>query len=92
MVGRSMEKNLEKSCVAQNQIWNIFIGNIEVNNKKHINNELYLDYKNRFNERQHVSIHDMNSLLNGIPKFSRLSKEQSLECEKWITKKELFEA
>lgn len=77
-----MEKNLEKSCLAQNKIWNIFIGNIEVNNKKHINNELYLGYKNRFNERQHVSIHDMNSLLNGIPKFSRLSKEQSLECEK----------
>ena len=30
------------------------IGNIEVNNQKDINNKLYLYYKNRFNERQHV--------------------------------------
>ena len=61
--------NLEKSRAVQNQIQNILIGNIEVNNQKDINNELYLYYKNLFNERQHVSKHDINSFLNAISKF-----------------------
>ena len=38
--------NLRKSRAVQNQIWNILIVNIEVNNQKHINNELYLNFKN----------------------------------------------
>ena len=61
--------NLEKSRAVQNQIQNILIGNIEVNNQKDINNELYLYYKNLFNERQHVSKHDINNFLNAISKF-----------------------
>ena len=36
--------------------------------------------------RQHLSEHD-----NAISKFPQLSTEQSLECEKCITEKELFE-
>ena len=83
--------SLEKSCALQNQIRNILIGNIEVNNQKDINNELYLYYKNLFNERQHLSEHDINNL-NGVSKFSQLYTEQSLKCEKCITEKELFEA
>ena len=47
-------RSLEKSHAVQNQIQNILIGNIEVNNQKDINNELYLYYKNLFNERQHL--------------------------------------
>ena len=43
--------NFEKSHAVQNQIRNTLIGNIEVNNQKDINNELYLYYKNLFNER-----------------------------------------
>ena len=42
--------NLEKSCAVQNHIRNILICNLEVNNQKDINNELYLYYKNLFNE------------------------------------------
>ena len=42
--------NLEKPCTAQNQMWYILIGNIEVNNHKDINNKLYLYYKNLFNK------------------------------------------
>ena len=30
--------------------------------------------------------------MNGVSKFPQLSTEQSLECEKCITEKELFEA
>ena len=52
--------SLEKSRAVQNQIRNILIGNIEVNNQKDINNELYLYYKNLFNERRHLSEHDIN--------------------------------
>ena len=61
--------SLEKSRAVQNQIRNILIGNTEVNNQKHINNELYLYYKNLFNERQHLSEHDINNFLNGVSKF-----------------------
>ena len=35
--GRNLQKNflnLEKSCVVQNQIWNILIVNIEVNKQR----------------------------------------------------------
>ena len=42
--------------------------------------------------RQHLSEHDKNNCLNVISKFPQLSNEQSLECEKCITNKELFEA
>ena len=52
--------NLEKSRAVQNQIRNILIDNIEINNQKDINNELYLYYKNLFNEWQHLS--EQNSL------------------------------
>ena len=84
--------NLEKYSAVQNQIRNVLIGNIEVNNQKDINNELYLYYKNLSNERQHLSEHDINNFLNAVSKFPQLSNEQSLECEKCITEKELFEA
>ena len=83
--------NLEKSRAVQNQIRNILIGNIEVNNQEDINNELYLYYKNLFNERQLLSEHDINNFLNAVSKFRQLSTEQSLECEKGITEKELSE-
>ena len=83
-------QNLEKLEAVQNQIWNILIGNMEVNNKKDINNELYLYYKNFFNERQHLSEHDINNILNAISKFLHLSTEQSLEWEKWIVEKDFF--
>ena len=62
--------NLEKSRAVQNQIRNILIGNIEVNNQKDINNELYLYYKNLFNERQRVSEHDINNFSNAVSKFN----------------------
>ena len=52
--------NLENSRAVQNQIRNILIDNIEINNQKDINNELYLYYKNLFNEWQHLS--EQNSL------------------------------
>ena len=52
--------NLEKSRAVQNQIRNILIDNIEINNQKDINKELYLYYKNLFNERQHLLEHDIN--------------------------------
>ena len=84
--------NFEKSRAVQNQIRNTLIGNIEINDQKDIHNELYLYYKNLFNERQHVSEHDINSFLNAISKFPQSSTEQSLECEKCITEKELSEA
>ena len=51
--------NLEKSRAVQNQIRNILKDNIVINNKKDINKELYLYYKNLFNERQHLSEHNM---------------------------------
>ena len=82
-IGTSMEKNL----AVQNQIWNILIGNIEVNNQKDINIELYLYYKNIFNERKHLSEHDINSFLNRVSKFPQLSTEQSLECAKMYHRK-----
>ena len=53
--------NLEKSLAVQNQIRNILKDNIEINNQKGINKELYLYYKNLFNERQHLSEHDINN-------------------------------
>ena len=48
-------------------------------------------YKNLFIERQHLSEHDINNFLNRVSKFLQLSTEQSLECEKYITEKELYE-
>ena len=98
-IGTSMEKNLqkfflnlEKSLAVQNQIRNILIGNKEVNSQQDINNELYLHYKNLFNERQNLSEHDINNFLNRVSKFPQLCTEQSHECEKFITEKELYEA
>ena len=84
--------NLEKSRAVQNQIRNVLIDNIEINNQKDINKELYLYYKNLFNKRQHLSEHDINNFLNTVSNFPQLSTEQSLECEKDITEKEIFEA
>ena len=55
VIGTSTEKNLlnlEKSRAVQNQIRNVLIYNIEINNQKDINKELYLHYKNPFNKRQ----------------------------------------
>ena len=87
VIGKSKSsKSFSKSCV-QNQIRDTLIGNIEVNNQKDISNELYLYYKNLFNERQNVSEHDRNNLLNAIFKFPRLPTEQSLECKKCTTEK-----
>ena len=84
--------NLEKPRAFKNQIPNILIDNIEINNQKDINNELYWYYKNLFNERQHLSEHNINNFLNTVSNFPQLSTEQSLECEKDITEKELLEA
>ena len=84
--------NLEISRAVQNQIRNILKDNIEINNQKGINKELYLYYKNLFNERQHLSEHDINNFLNTVSNFPQLSTEQSLECEKNISEKELLEA
>ena len=53
--------NLEKSRAVQNQIRNVLIDNIEINNQKDINKELYLYYKNLFNNRQHLSEHEINN-------------------------------
>ena len=79
--------NLEKSRAVQNQIRNILIDNIEINNQKDVNKEHDLYYKNLFNERQHLSEHDLNNFLNTFCNFPQLSTEQSLECEKDITEK-----
>ena len=84
--------SLEKSHAVQNQIRNILLGNTEVDDQKYINNELYSYYKNLFNERQHLSEHDINNFLNTVSNFPQLSTEQSLECEKNISEKELLEA
>ena len=84
--------NLEKSRAVQNQIRNILKDSIEINNQKDINKELCLYYKNLFNMRQHLSEHDINNFLNTVSNFPQLSTEQSLECEKYITEKELLEA
>ena len=84
--------NLEKSRAVQNQIRNVLIDNIEINNQKDINKELYLYYKNLFNERQHLSEHDINNFLNTVSNFPQLSTEQSQKFEKGITEKELLEA
>ena len=84
--------NLEKSRAVQNQIRNVLIDNIEINNQKDINKELYLYYKNLFNERQHLLENDINNFLNTVFNFPQLSVEQSLECENDITEKELLEA
>ena len=81
--------DLEKSRAVQNQIGNILIGNKEVNSQQIIKYELYLYYKNLFNERQHLSEYDINNFLNGVSKFPQLFAEQSLECKKYITEKEL---
>ena len=51
--------NLEKSRAVQNQIRNILKDNIVINNQKDMNKELYLYYKNLFNERQRLSEHNM---------------------------------
>ena len=61
--------NLEKSRAVQNQIRNVLIDNIEINNQKDINKELYLYYKNLFNERQHLSEHDINYFLKEFLNF-----------------------
>ena len=53
--------NLEKSRAVQNQIQNIIKDNTEINNHKDINKEHCLYYKNIFNERQHLSEHDINN-------------------------------
>ena len=53
--------NLEKSRAVQNQIQNIVKDNTEINNHKDINKEHCLYYKNLFNERQHLSEHDINN-------------------------------
>ena len=79
--------NLEKPRAFKNQIPNILIDNIEINNQKYINNELYWYYKHLFNERQHLSEHDINNFLNAVSNFPQLSTEQSLECEKDVTEK-----
>ena len=79
--------NLEKSRAVQNQIRNVLIDNIEINNQKDINKKLYLYYKNLFNERPHLSEHDINSFLSTVSNFSKLSTEQFLEYEKDITEK-----
>ena len=50
-----------KTRAIQNQIRNILIGNIEINNQKDINKELYLYCINLFNERQHLPEHDINN-------------------------------
>ena len=84
--------NLEKSRAVQNQIRNILIDKIEANSQQGIYNKLYFYCKNLFNERQHLSEHDKNNFLSGVSKFPQLSTEQSLECEKSITEKELYEA
>ena len=84
--------NLEKPYAVQNQIRNVLIDNIEINNQKDINKELYLYYKNLFNKRQHLPEHDINNFLNKVSNFPQLSTEQSLECEKNISEKELLEA
>ena len=76
-----------KTRAVQNQIRSILIDNIEINNKKDFNKELYLYYKILFNERQHLPEHDMNKFLNTVSNFPQLSTEQSLECEKDITEK-----
>ena len=76
----------------QNLIRNILKDNIEINNRKDINKELYLYHQNLFNERQHLSEHDINNFLNTVSNFPQLSTEQSLKCEKDITEKELLEA
>ena len=57
-----------------------------------LHKELYLYDKNLFNERQHLSEHDINNFLNTVSKFPQLSTEQTLECQNNITEKELFEA
>ena len=88
VIGTSMENQNQ----IQNQILNILIGNKEVNNQNDVNKELYVYQKNLFSVRQHLSEHDKNNCLNVISKFPQLSNEQSLECEKCITNKELFEA
>ena len=84
--------NLGKSLADQNQSRNILIGNIEVNNQKVISSEIYLYYKNLLSERQDLSKHGMDNYLNAISKFPQLSNEQSVECEKCVTEKELSEA
>ena len=61
--------NLEISRAVQNQIRNILKDNIEINNQKGINKELYLYYKNLFNERQHLSEHDINYFLKEFLNF-----------------------
>ena len=45
--------------------------------------------------RRHLSEHDINNFLNAVSKFPQLlnnsTTKQSMECEKCITEKELFE-
>ena len=90
LIGTSTEKNLlnlEKSRAVQNQIRNVLIDNIEINNQKDINKELYLYYENLFNKTQHLSEHDIKNFLNTVSNFPQLSTERSLECEKIYQKK-----
>ena len=54
--------NLEAFRAVKNQIRNILIGKTEVNKQKDLSNEFYLYYKKLFNERQHVSEHDIKNL------------------------------
>ena len=61
--------NLEKSRSVQNQIRNILIAYTKINNQNDINKELYLYYKNLFNERQHLSEHDINNFLSTVSNF-----------------------
>ena len=84
--------NLDKSRTVQSQTRNILIDNIEINNQKYINKELYWYYKNLCNERRHLSEHVIDNVLNTVSNFPQLPTEESLECEKDITEKELFEA
>ena len=79
--------NLEKSRAVQNQIRNILTDNIETINQKDINKELYLYYKNLFNETKDLPGHDVNNFLNTVSNVPQLSTEQSLEREKDITRK-----
>ena len=84
--------NLWKSCVVQNEFRNILIVNKGLNYHEGISNELCLFYKKLFSEKQHLSKEDMNQYVNTISKFPKLSNEHLLECEKYITEKELLEA
>ena len=79
--------NLEKSRAVQNQIRNILLANKEINNQKDIYKQLYLYYKNVFNERQNLCENDIKNFLNTVSNFPQLSTEKSLECGKRYLRK-----